>query len=394
MMGCSGINGDPANPPRSQRQMPPLPLGPDGELIARTFDSFGWHWWPSDVHVNSMEYRGRKACNFCGPIGSNCSRGARASTDITYIPAAIELGAEIRPNSTVYQIVSDSKGNVIGANYYSVSGEPEFQPAKAVIVACNGVGTPRMLFNSHSDNHPNGLSNSSGLVGKNLMFHVYARGSAVFQDLDWPTYRGPLACILLCQEFYETDPQRGFKRGYSFQMSRGQGPASTAIANVPWGENHHHDFAKIFGNNLGLGVIGDDLPEENNRIELDSRLTDRFGIPAPKIFFKVSENSRKLLAHGVNSARTVLEAAGGTDFEATYFSEKAGFHLMGTARMGEDPKRSVVNGFGQSHDVDNLFIVDGSVFVTGGAVNPTPTIQAVALRTADYIRHKRTDLKS
>tara|TARA_B100001123_G_scaffold421511_1_gene529180 strand:- start:38 stop:964 length:927 start_codon:yes stop_codon:yes gene_type:complete len=166
MMGCSGINGDPANPPRSPRQMPPIPLGHDGERMARAFDELGWHWWPSDSHVNSIDYKGRKACNFCGPVGLNCERGARASTDITYIPDATKLGAEIRPNSTIYEIVSDPKGKVRGVNYFTEQGVAEFQPAKGVVVAANGIGTPRILLHSKSESHPTGLANSSGMVGK------------------------------------------------------------------------------------------------------------------------------------------------------------------------------------------------------------------------------------
>ncbi len=394
MMGCSGINGDPANPPRSPRQMPPIPLGHDGERMARAFDALGWHWWPSDSHVNSIDYKGRKACNFCGPVGLNCERGARASTDITYIPDATKLGAEIRPNSTIYEIVSDPKGKVKGVNYFTEKGAAEFQPAKAVAVAANGIGTPRILLHSKSESHPNGLANSSGMVGKNLMFHVYAGANGLLNDLPTPTYQGPQALIIMSQEFYETDPSRGFKRGYTFQIGRGQGPAATAIGNAPWGAKHHEEFERNFGKNFGLGAIGDDLPEEINRVELDPKLTDRYGIPAPKVIYRVGDNSKKMLAHAVKQAEKVLNKAGATNITRNPLSTNTGWHLMGTARMGEDPSRSVVDNYGQAHDVDNLFIVDGSVFVTGGGVNPTPTIQALALRTADYIRHKRTDLKS
>ena len=177
-------------------------------------------------------------------------------------------------------------------------------------------------------------------------------------------------------------------------MGRGQGPAPTATGGVSWGKNHHVEFAERFGKNLGLGVIGDDLPEEINRVELDKKLTDRYGIPSPKLIYRVGENSKRLLAHGVNSARTVLESAGASRIISSQLNTNTGWHLMGTARMGEDPARSIVNQYGQGHDADNVFIVDGSVFVTGAAVNPTPTIQALALRTADYIRHERSDLKS
>jgi choline dehydrogenase-like flavoprotein len=149
-----------------------------------------------------------------------------------------------------------------------------------------------------------------------------------------------------------------------------------------------------FGNTVGLGVIGDDLPEEHNTVTLDKHLTDSSGLPAPKITYKVSKNSRALLDHALVQGQKVLEEAGAEEILVNRFSREAGWHLMGTARMGDDPERSVVDSNGQSHDIDNLFIVDGSVFVTGGAVNPTPTLQAIALRTADYITNDRQDLKS
>lgn len=263
-------------------------------------------------------------------------------------------------------------------------------------MAANGIGTPRLLLLSDSEKHPNGLANSSGLVGKNLMFHVYAGVSGIFPDHEDP-WVGPAANIILSQEFYETDPDRGFVRGYSYQMGRGQGPGATARSGpkrVPWGADHHRVMERRFRNTLTLGVIGDDLPEEHNSVTLDDRLTDSSGLPAPKITYRVSDNSRALLDHALAKGRIVMEEAGASEVMINPLSREAGWHLMGTARMGEDPERSVVDGYGQSHDIDNLFIVDGSVFVTGGAVNPTPTIQAFALRTGAYIANERKDLKS
>ncbi len=393
MMGCSGIIGDPANPERSPRQMPPIPLGPDGERMAKAFDRLGWHWWPSDSHVNSEPYRGREACNNCGPLGWGCSRRAKASTDATYLPEAIEHGAEVRANSTVFEIVTGSDGKAKGVNYYNEQSEACFQSARAVIVACNGIGTPRMLLHSASDSHPAGLANASGLVGKNLMFHVYAGASGVFPKGEEPVYKGPLANIIMSQEFYETDPTRDFVRGYTFQMGRSSGPASTAIGGVPWGQGHHGSFDARFGNMNGLGVIGEDLPIETNRVTLDSERKDRFGIPAPRVEYKLDDNSKRLLSHGVKQAHTALLEAGAVEVIENAHSVNGGWHLMGTARMGDDPERSVVDANCQSHDADNLFVIDGSVFVTGGGVNPTPTIQALALRTADYIKRERDDLR-
>lgn len=398
MMGCSGINGDPANPPRTQRPMPPLPIGPDGERMAKGFDKLGWHWWPSDNYINSVPYRGRAACNNCGNTVLGCSRHAKGSTDVTYWPEAIQNGVELRTHSRVFRVETDASGKATGASYFDASGEQHFQPARAVVLAMNGVGTPRIMLNSSSGSHPDGLCNSSGLVGKNLMFHPYSMVTGYFDDDDIDTYKGSTGNMIMCQEFYETDPKKDFVRGYTYQILRSTGPASTATGfmttHVPWGAGHHEEFKKRFGNATVLAIIGEDLPEEHNRVELDPVLKDSNGIPAPKIFYTLSENSRRLLDDAMKNAETALKAAGAHETERTSLLRSAGWHLMGTARMGDDPAESVVDRWGQAHDTDNVFIVDGSLFVTGAAVNPTPTIGALALRTADYIARERNDLKS
>jgi choline dehydrogenase-like flavoprotein len=187
-------------------------------------------------------------------------------------------------------------------------------------------------------------------------------------------------------------------RGYTFQTNRGQGPAWTAQGGfgdrIPWGKDHHRVMDQRFCNTVRFGVIGDDLPEEHNIVTLDPHLKDSSDLPAPKINYTLSENSRRMMSHAIARGREVLEEAGTIDVMVDPLIAESGWHLLGTARMGNDPERSVVDANGQSHEVDNLFIVDGSVFITGAAVNPTPTIQALALRTADYIANERQDLKS
>ena len=397
MVGCCGIAGDPANPPRKPRPMPPLPLGLDGEHVARAFDRLGWHWWPADSYVNTTPYRqGREACNYCGPLNLGCVRKAKARADITYWPLALELGVELRTRSRVHEITSGPDGRVTGASYFDGRGVARHQPARAVIAACNGIGTPRLLLLSRSDSHTAGLANGSGQVGKNLMFHVIAHVTAVF-DEDLKSYRGPGANILLSHEFYETAPRRDYVRGYQLQMVRGSGPASTAVGRmmqaVPWGNQHHDLFAARFGRTTAFAVTAEDLPEETNMVDLDPELTDGSGIPAPRVRYRIGENTRRILDHGIGSAKRVFAEAGAKYVETMPLAPADGVHLLGTARMGDDSATSVVDRWGQAHDADNLFVIDGSVFVTSGAVNPTPTIQAIALRTADYIARERQDLR-
>ncbi|NQW19345.1 MAG: GMC family oxidoreductase [Chloroflexi bacterium] len=397
VMGCSGINGDPANPPRSPRQMPPLPLGKDGKKLISGFEKLGWHWWPSDSYVNSQRYgEERDACNFCGHNHMGCYQRAKSSTDLTYWPRALRSGATIETGARVRRVTTDELGRVTGAEYVDSKGNERRQRARAVIMAANGIGTPRLLLNSVSTAHAEGLANSSGLVGKNLMFHPFAMISGTFPE-KMNTWQGPLGNIAMSQEFYETDKSRGFVRGYTYQFQRSLGPAWIANGGfrdpVPWGKGHHDELEKRLGSVMAIAVIGEDLPEEHNTVELDPELTDSDGIPTPRLNYTLSKNSRDQLDHAIENAKKALKAAGADDIYVDPMMRQSGWHLMGTARMGNDPTRSVVNKWGQSHDVDNLFIVDGSVFVTGAAVNPTPTIQALALRTADYIVSNRQDIK-
>ena len=388
MMGVSGLAGDPAYPPH-EPPLPPLPLGATGNTLARGFERLGWHWWPSDSAIISRDYNDREACINLGPCTSGCSHGAKASTDITYWPVAERKGVELRTGCRVREITVGEDGLADGVLYYDEDGTLQEQKAEIVVVACNGIGTPRLLLNSASERHPDGLANSSGLVGKNLMFHPYAMIRGVFdQPLEG---KGPGGCSIWSHEFYETDTSRGFVRGYSYEATRGLAPATGALfgaanGRIPWGPGHHEAYAELYDHTAGMVAITEDLPDESNTVTLDPELTDSDGIPSPKIDYTLSENSRRMLDHAVDRGREILEAAGATETFADPLLRQAGWHLMGTARMGTDPTASVVNEWGRAHDVKNLFIIDGSIFVTAAGVNPTSTIQALALYVADSIK--------
>src|SRR6266487_1171231 len=173
MMGLSALSGDPLSP-LTHPPMPPQPLGLSGPLIGKAMNKLGWHWWPSDTTVATMDYEGRARCINLGHCTPACAQGAKASTDITYWPLALRAGIELRTHCRVREITTNEHGMASGVVYYDKDGGEQFQPAEVVIIACNGVGTPRLLLNSVSGRFPNGLANSSGLVGKNLMFHPYA----------------------------------------------------------------------------------------------------------------------------------------------------------------------------------------------------------------------------
>lgn len=389
IMGISGLSGDPANPLRSPRQTPPLPLGRGGEIMAGAFDRLGWHWWVCDGAINSRPYgEGRGACNQCGPCDLGCVPKARASADITYIPMALRHGLLLKTHARVFQITLDEQQRASGVLYYDQNNAIQQQQADVVILASNGVGTARLLLLSQSPHFPDGLANSSGLVGKRLMHHPTGLVTGVF-DERLEGYKGPFAFSILSQQFYETDPARDFVRGYQMQLVRSYGPLGTALGGyflpVPWGSQHHQTFLEQFDRTASLTVTTEDLPDEQNCVTLDPDLKDSYGIPAPKLTYQVGDNNWRMIDHGVARASEAFQEAGARQVVAQRLVSSAGFHLLGTARMGDDPQTSVVNRWGRAHDVGNLFIVDGSVFVTAAALNPTSTIQALALRTADHI---------
>jgi len=398
--GVSGLGGNPAYPDYTP-PLPPIPLGRLGRTLAEGFNAKGWHWWPSDVAILSQDHDGRQKCVNAGTCDLGCAAGAKGGTNFTYWPMLERAGVELRTRSRVREILVDERtGLAKGVLYHGADGQVHRQLAEMVILACNGVGTPRLLLHSTSNLFPDGLANRSGLVGKNLMFHPLTGVAGVF-DTPMLGHEGPMACSILSQEFYESDPARGFVRGYALHAGRSTTPMTHALGGygiddpIPWGAAHREIMDNVYPYLAGLTVVTEDLPEEHNRVTLDPDLTDSDGIPAPKITYRLSENTRAMLRHGEARAAEVLEAAGAKRILIKADGKvwwRAGWHQMGTCRMGTDPERSVVNGWGRSHDVKNLFIVDGSIFVTSGAVNPTSTIQALALFVGDQIKTRIENL--
>jgi choline dehydrogenase-like flavoprotein len=395
MMGIAGLAGDPAYPPH-EMQMPPLPLGKSGEKLARAFNDLGWHWWPSDSAIATEVYEGRDQCLNLGPCTSGCTQGAKASTNLTYWPEAIRRGVQIKTRCRVREVTLNESGFANGVIYYDENGIEQFQPAEVVVLACNGIGTPRLMLNSVSGRFPNGIANSSDMVGRNLMFHPYASIMGTFDErLDGQF--GPAGCCIWSQEFYETQPDQDYVRGYTFEIVRGRGPLVTALSglgsgDIPWGQDFHTAFGERFAHSAGMLAICEDLPELHNRVTLDPELKDSDGIPAPRIDYQLSDNSQRMMRHAIDRATEVLNIAGATGIQVEAPWRPAGWHNMGTARMGDDPSSSVVNAWGRSHDVRNLFVIDGSLFVTSGGMNPTSTIQALALYIADTMKKNLANL--
>lgn len=390
--GVSGVGGDPAYPDGAEPPLPPLPIGQTGLRMARAHDKLGWHWWPAPQAVLSVPYAGRRPCVQFGACMQGCPEGAKASTDVTHWPSAIKRGARLLTQARVSRVLVDNKGLATGAEFVRPDGTWDIVKAGVVILAANAIGTPRILLNSAGPRTPEGLANSSGLVGKRLMVHPFANVMGYF-DEDMESWNGHVGAKIACYEFYETDTSRGFVRGAKWSLAPTGGPLNAALPTRAgedvWGPEHHDHVRRHLGRTISWGIFGEDLPDEANRVEIDSSLVDSSGLPAPKITYKVGQNSRALLDFNIARAVESLRAAGAYDVATESLMRYSGWHLLGTARMGDDPATSVVDQYGRCHDVPNLFIVDGSVFVTSGGVNPTSTISALALRSVEHLIENR-----
>ncbi len=324
-------------------------------------------------------------------------RARSTTTQISVWPQAIAAGAELRPFSRVERIETGADGRATGVVYVDrQTGLRYQQDADVVILAANGVGTPRLLLLSESARFPNGLANSSDQVGRNLMHH----GLAIIEI--WTrertdAHQGIISAVFISEEFAETDPARGFVNGFTMHITRMNGAGYQANGShsgnvAPWGPAHHAWFREHFGHGFNVLIVGDDLPIADNRVTLSETLRDDSGLPAPKITYKLDPNDRRMMDFGIDRAKDLARAVDAFDVKVNAFTDAEGnyrppaWHLLGTCRLGDDPATSVVNQWQQSWDVPNLFIMDGSVLPTGGAVNPTSTIGALTLRAATHLR--------
>ena len=391
-IGVSGLAGDPAYPVHADYPLPPLPLGKAGKRVAEAHNKLGWHWWPEPNAILSAPYDGRNPCVQRGVCTSGCGEGAKASTDLTHWPKAIESGAKLITSARVREITINPKGLATGAIWLDPDGNEFHQEADIVVLAANAIGTSRLLLLSESSLFPNGLANSSGLVGKRLMMHPFAVVTGWFEE-SLEGWQGQFGASITSYEFYESDPNRGFIRGAKWALSPVGGPLNHVLpmrsGTEIWGKDHHNLMSRNFGKGATWAIFGEDLPEENNFVSIDEKLKDSNGVPSPKINYEISENSKKLMEFQVGKAEESLREAGALEVTKANLLRYSGWHLMGTTKMGNDPKDSVVNENQQSHDIPNLYVVDGSVFVTSSGVNPTATISALALRAMDNLLKDR-----
>lgn len=337
--------------------------------------------------INSAERDGRGACQQFGFCFQGCKTGAKWSTLIAEIPKGEATGKlEVRPQSHAVKIEHDASGKVTGVVYADKDGALHLQKARAVAVAGNSIETPRLLLNSHSSQFPDGLANSSGQVGRNYMRHMTASVYGIF-DKPVRMYRGTTMAGIVSDEG-KNDPSRGFVGGYEMEtLSLGLPFMAAFLDPGAWGRGFTRKM-ETYPNMAGMWLVGEDMPREGNRITLNSNVKDKWGLAAPNVHFDDHDNDIAMRNHAFAQGEKVYKAAGAIrTFRTPPYPST---HNLGTCRMGASAKDSVCNAYGQTHDIANLFISDGSQFTTGGAENPTLTIVTLAIRQAEYIAKQMT----
>jgi choline dehydrogenase-like flavoprotein len=390
-VGVSGLAGaSPFDPPRSKPYpMPPLPVKSSGVLLERGARKLGLHPFPAPMAIASQPYRGRPACVHCGfCIGYGCEVMAKSSSLFTMIPEAEATGrCEVRANSYVFRVRTDKRGRAIGVAYYDLEKRERFQKARAVVLSANGAETARLLLNSADTRFPDGLANSSGLVGKYLMFNCGGDVGAVFEH-ELNEYKS-VQVTRLVHDFYDSDPKRGFYGGGGIDGRIGPVPMLWALGSVPqqpaWGAEFKAQL-RDFPRSMIAECHTTSLPVESNSVSIDPVLKDAWGVPAMRATYRDHPDDLATARFLQARAQEILDAAGARKtWVLPTVDNSIGFHLLGTCRMGNDPKRSVVDRYHRTHDVPNLFLCDGSSFVTSGRGQPTMTIQALAFRAAEHI---------
>lgn len=393
-IGVSGLAGaSPFDPPRSKPYpMPPLPVKGNGVVFEQAARKLGYHPFPAPMAILSQPRPGRSACMNCGfCLGFGCEVGAKSTSLSAAIPAAEATGrCEIRPHSYVHKVEIDKNGRATGVLYFDARKNTHLQRAKAVILAANGAETPRLLLLSSSSQFPNGLANSSGLVGKYLMPNG---GALAFGVMEEPLndYKG--FCVSrIFHDFYELDHEKvGWYGGGGLDARFDFTPASFAMGGLPpdtpkWGKEFKKALRHNFTRTMEIFCHGTSLAVESNSFSLDPEVKDAWGLPALRMTFRDHPNDLKMMEWMRERALELLDAAGAKQKWAQPVQEQQfAVHLLGTCRMGKDPKTSVINPDHRTHDVPNLFLCDGSSLVTSGRGQPTMTIMALAFRAADRI---------
>jgi choline dehydrogenase-like flavoprotein len=392
-IGVSGAPG-PHDSFRSKPfPMPPMPIKSSGVLLERAAEKLGILSQVEPLAILSQPHNGRPGCINCGFCTFyGCEVGAKSSTLVSMIPLAEASGnCEIRAECAVFRIETNAEGRADEVLYYDPDGNQRSQKAKAVILAANGAETPRLLLNSASDSHPDGLANSSGFVGRNLMYNCHSNAFAVFEH-PLNDYKG-VQVTRVVHEYYDTDPARGFYGGGGIDARPAIAayPMAFAAFSAPpggpaWGAEYKEYLEYSYTRSMAIFNGATSLPQDSNNVTIDPTHKDAWGRPSIRVTYKDHDDDISIAKFLQDRAMELLDAAGAqTAFPIPVGHQNSGVHLMGTCRMGDDPQNSVVDKHHRTHDVPNLFLCDGSSFVTSGRGQPTMTIMALAFRAAESI---------
>jgi choline dehydrogenase-like flavoprotein len=390
-VGVSGVPG-PFDPPRSRPYpLPPLPVKSSGVLFERGARKLGLHPQPSPMAILSKPFNGRNACQHCGYcMGFGCEFNAKSSSLASVIPVAEATGkCEVRPNSYVRKVELDDRGRVTGVTYFDAEKKEQFQRAKAVVLSCNGAETAKLLLISANNQFPNGLANSSGYVGKHLMFNGNTATMALFEH-PLNEYKSVQVSRKL-HDFYDSDPKRGYYGGGGLDARFQQYPILFGLGALPpdapgWGSEYKRMLGDYFNRTMTIAGHTTSLPVETNNVTLDPTVKDDWGLPAMRVTYKDHDDDIKIMQFMVDRAQEIAHAAGAQKVWSVPVGVSGNTaHLLGTCRMGLDPKASVIDVNHRTHDVPNLFLCDGSSMVTSGRGQPTMTIMALAFRAGERI---------
>lgn len=381
--------------------LPPMAFDCSEKMLKEKADAMGRRLTIGRTAVLTRPHKGRAACHWCGPCGRGCRTGSFFSTPASTLPEAEGTGKlTLRTNAIVRHITTNDEGLADGVFFFDKhTKESDEVRAKIVILAASTIESTRILFNSANDRFPNGLGNSSGVLGHYLMDHIMGPGATG----KFPTLAGRRRedaerpnGIYIPRFRNVKDKHPNFIRGYGYQ-----GGANVTVAEQAYSmKGFGADFKKAVKENtettLILAGFGEMLADWNNQVTIDDNVRDAWDIPVVKIDCRTGGNERAMAKDMMECAKEMLEAAGADISGSMTFYPPPGFaiHECGTARMGDDPKTSVVNAFNQSHDIKNLFVCDGSAFVSIANQNPTLTMMALTARACDYIveEHRRGNL--
>jgi choline dehydrogenase-like flavoprotein len=332
--------------------------------------------------INSRPRDDRSACWQLGFCFQGCKSGAKWSTLYTEIPKGEATGKlDLRPQSQALQILTDGSGKASGVLYADKSGQQQLQKARIVCIACNSIETARLLLNSHSSQFPDGLANSSGQVGKNYMRHTTGSVYGIFKD-PVHMYRGTVMAGIV-QDEAELNTKRGFTGGFEFETISLGLPFAAAFLNPgAWGRDYARQLEQ-FDHMAGMWIVGEDMPQASNAVTLHPSEKDQYGLPIPNVHYDDHPNDVAMRTYAYKQGAAIYNAVGAVETIAV--PPYPSTHNLGTARMSDKPGDGVCNKWGQTHDVKNLFISDGSQFTTSAAENPTLTIVTLAIRQAHHI---------